>query len=39
MLHTPLLDKIKNPQDLKKLQISELRTLADELRLELIDAV
>ena len=39
MLHTPLLDKIKNPQDLKKLQISELKTLADELRLELIDAV
>ena len=39
MPHTPLLDKIKNPQDLKKLQISELKTLADELRLELIDAV
>ncbi|MFM7944260.1 MAG: 1-deoxy-D-xylulose-5-phosphate synthase, partial [Candidatus Fonsibacter sp.] len=39
MPHTPLLDKIKNPQDLKKLQISELKTLADELRIELIDAV
>ena len=39
MPHTPLLDKIKNPQDLKKLQISELKTLADELRLELIHAV
>ena len=39
MPRTPLLDKIKNPQDLKKLQISELKTLADELRLELIDAV
>ena len=39
MPHTPLLDKIKNPQDLKKLQISDLKTLADELRLELIDAV
>lgn len=39
MPYTPLLDKIKNPQDLKKLQISELKTLADELRLELIDAV
>ncbi|MFM8422707.1 MAG: 1-deoxy-D-xylulose-5-phosphate synthase [Candidatus Fonsibacter sp.] len=39
MPHTPLLDKIKNPQDLKKLQISELKTLADELRLELIYAV
>ena len=39
MPHTPLLDKIKNPQDLKKLNVSELKTLADELRLELIDAV
>ena len=39
MPHTPLLDKINNPQDLKKLDISELKTLADELRLELIDAV
>ncbi|MSP06337.1 MAG: 1-deoxy-D-xylulose-5-phosphate synthase [Candidatus Fonsibacter sp.] len=36
---TPLLDKIKNPQDLKKLEVSQLKTLADELRLELIDAV
>jgi 1-deoxy-D-xylulose-5-phosphate synthase len=39
MLNTPLLDKIKNPQDLKKLQVSELKTLAKELREELIDAV
>ncbi len=39
MLNTPLLDKIKNPQDLKKLKISELKTLANELRAELIDAV
>jgi 1-deoxy-D-xylulose-5-phosphate synthase len=39
MLNTPLLDKIKNPQDLKKLKISELKNLADELRAELIDAV
>ena len=39
MPYTPLLDKIKNPQDLKKLNVSELKTLADELRLELIDAV
>ena len=39
MLHTPLLDKIKNPQDLKKLQVSELKTLAEELRAELVDAV
>ena len=39
MLNTPLLDKIRNPQDLKKLKISELKNLADELRAELIDAV
>ena len=39
MPHTPLLDKIKNPQDLKKLQVSELKTLAEELRVELVDAV
>ena len=39
MPHTPLLDKIKNPQDLKKLQASELKTLAEELRAELVDAV
>jgi 1-deoxy-D-xylulose-5-phosphate synthase len=39
MPNTPLLDKIKNPQDLKKLQASELKTLAKELREELIDAV
>jgi len=39
MSNTPLLDKIKNPQDLKKLQVSELKTLAEELRAELVDAV
>ena len=39
MPNSPLLDKIKNPQDLKKLQVSELKTLAKELREELIDAV
>lgn len=39
MPNTPLLDNIKNPQDLKKLQVSELKTLAKELREELIDAV
>ena len=32
MPHTPLLDKIKNPQDLKKLQISELKTLAKKYK-------
>ena len=39
MPNTPLLDKIKNPQDLKKLQVPELKTLAEELRAELVDAV
>jgi 1-deoxy-D-xylulose-5-phosphate synthase len=39
MPNTPLLDKIKNPQDLKKLQVTELKTLAKELREELVDAV
>ena len=39
MPNTPLLDKIKNPQDLKKLQVSELKNLAEELRAELVDAV
>ena len=39
MPYTPLLDKIKNPQDLKKLQVSELKILAEELRAELVDAV
>jgi len=39
MPHTPLLDKIKNPDDLKKLQVSELKKLAEELRAELVDAV
>jgi len=39
MPNTPLLDKIKNPQDLKKLKVSELKSLAEELRAELVDAV
>ena len=39
MPHTPLLDRIKNPDDLKKLQASDLKTLAEELRAELVDAV
>jgi len=39
MPHTPLLDKIKNTDDLKKLQVSELKKLAEELRAELVDAV
>jgi 1-deoxy-D-xylulose-5-phosphate synthase len=38
-LHTPLLDTIGNPQDLRKLPESSLRKLADELRQETISAV
>ena len=36
---TPLLDKVDTPADLRKLDPSELRQVADELRLEMIDAV
>ena len=36
---TPLLDRVKTPADLRTLERSELRQLADELRLETIDAV
>ncbi|MEY3234750.1 1-deoxy-D-xylulose-5-phosphate synthase [Aquidulcibacter sp.] len=36
---TPALDKIKSPKDLKSLNIGELREVADDLRLETIDAV
>jgi len=36
---TPLLDKVKIPADLRKLQPSQLKELADELRQETIDAV
>jgi 1-deoxy-D-xylulose-5-phosphate synthase len=36
---TPLLDQIKTPQDLRQLEPSQLRQLADELRREMIDAV
>jgi 1-deoxy-D-xylulose-5-phosphate synthase len=36
---TPLLDQIKTPQDLRRLQPSQLRQVADELRQETIDAV
>lgn len=36
---TPALDKIKSPKDLKGLNIGELREVADDLRLETIDAV
>ena len=36
---TPLLDQIKTPQDLRQLEPSQLRQLADELRRDTIDAV
>lgn len=39
MSKTPLLDTIKTPEDLRRLPESELRQLADELRIETIDAV
>jgi len=39
MPSTPLLDAIGTPDDLKGLDKAQLRTLADELRAELVDAV
>lgn len=36
---TPLLDTVNNPDDLRKLDKSQLRQLSDELRAEMIDAV
>ncbi len=36
---TPLLDRVNEPADLRKLPESDLRQLADELRRELVDAV
>jgi 1-deoxy-D-xylulose-5-phosphate synthase len=36
---TPLLDRINTPEDLRHLKENELRQVADELRLETIDAV
>ena len=36
---TPLLDKVNSPADLRRLEASELRQLADELRSETISAV
>ena len=38
-VETPLLDSVKSPQDLRKLDEAKLPELADELRSELIDAV
>ncbi|MDB5461680.1 MAG: dxs [Phenylobacterium sp.] len=39
MLATPLLDTIASPADTRGLSIAQLKTLADELRAETIDAV
>jgi 1-deoxy-D-xylulose-5-phosphate synthase len=36
---TPLLDRVRYPADLRNFSAEQLRTLADELRAELIDAV
>ena len=36
---TPLLDTVETPADLRKLEPEQLRQLADELRIEMIDAV
>jgi 1-deoxy-D-xylulose-5-phosphate synthase len=36
---TPLLDQIRTPDDLRKLPESQLRQVADELRIETVDAV
>jgi 1-deoxy-D-xylulose-5-phosphate synthase len=38
-VETPLLDTVQYPADLRKLEKSQLRQLADELRAEMIDAV
>ena len=37
--HTPLLDTVDTPEDLRRLKPEQLRQLSDELRLEMIDAV
>ena len=37
--HTPLLDQVDTPDDLRKLKQEQLRQLSDELRTEMIDAV
>src|ERR1019366_7027835 len=36
---TPLLDTIKTPDDLRRLKVEQVQQVADELRLETIDAV
>jgi 1-deoxy-D-xylulose-5-phosphate synthase len=39
MSNTPLLDAIRHPDDVRRLEAGQLRQLADELRAETIDAV
>ena len=39
MVETPLLDKIGDPADLRRLPVESLRQVADELRAETVDAV
>ena len=39
MPHTPLLDTVKTPADVRDLSVAQLKQLADELRTETIDAV
>ena len=39
VIKTPLLDKVKIPSDLRKMNEADLKQLADELRSEVIDAV
>jgi len=39
MPHTPLLDTVKTPADVRELSVPQLKQLADELRTETIDAV
>ncbi len=36
---TPLLDKVRTPEELRRLEPTSLRQVADELRMEMIDAV
>ena len=37
--HTPLLDQVHSPAHLKRLSDAELKTLADEVRAEVVSAV
>ena len=39
MPHTPLLDQVKTPADIRSYSVPELKQLADEVRTELIDVV